>query len=407
MTDSLRRRVFWTATGLIALEGALFTLVIPALPGFVDRYGLSTSTAALMFASFPIAQLGAALAAAGPVERWGRRPVMVAATLLLALATGGFALADSALLLTAARTVQGLAAGLVWTAAVAAVSDIYPQEQLGYRIGLLETFGGSLALLGPVLGGVLISLIGVNATFGLAAILPLLFIFPALRIPETATRGREPQPLLAALRRLAREPAAQAGAIALASAAAVLALLEPLLPIDLSDRLGLGAAAIGAVFAAGFAAFVLGAPIAGRWSDQHGRRPPILLGGLVIVVTLPFTAVGPAAVVAAAFFAVGLGVATLAAPAAPLLTEAVDRAGMGGRYGISAAVLTVIFAAGYSLGPLIGAAASAVLPYSVIVAGLGVAVLACSVLAYRLLDPARRGDGAAASGGALVIMPRG
>jgi hypothetical protein len=44
ITDSLRRRVFSTATGLIALEGALFTLVIPALPEFVDRYGLSTST---------------------------------------------------------------------------------------------------------------------------------------------------------------------------------------------------------------------------------------------------------------------------------------------------------------------------------------------------------------------------
>jgi hypothetical protein len=62
---------------------------------------------------------------------------------------------------------------------------------------------------------------------------------------------------------------------------------------------------------------------------------------------------------------------------------------MRGRYGISAGVLTVIFAAGYSLGPLIGAAASAALPFGVIAAGLGIVILACAALAYRVLDPER------------------
>ena len=45
------------------------------------------------------------------------------------------------------------------------------------------------------------------------------------------------------------------------------------------------------------------------------------------------------------------------------MVEAVDEAGMVGRYGLSSAALTVIFALGYTVGPLVGAASSAVLPF--------------------------------------------
>jgi MFS family permease len=277
---------------------------------------------------------------------------------------------------------------------VAAVSDVYPQEQLGYRIGLLQTAGGGLGLLGPVLGGVLISLVGISATFAIACALPAAFIVAALRMPETSSGEGEPPRLLPSLRRLAAERKARAGAIALASAASILALLEPLLPLDLTARHDLGAAAVGAVFAAGLLAFFVGAPLAGGWSDRHGRRPPILVGGVVVAVTLPLTAIGPPALVAASFFALGLGLATLAAPAGPLLTAAVDDAGMTRRYGLSAAILTAIFATGYSLGPLLGAAASAVMPFTTIVVIAGVLVLVASVLAGRILgggpDPVSR-----------------
>ena len=51
------------------------------------------------------------------------------------------------------------------------------------------------------------------------------------------------------------------------------------------------------------------------------------------------------------------------APTGPLMVEAVNEAGMAGRYGLSAAALTVIFAIGYVVGPLVGAATSAGLPY--------------------------------------------
>jgi len=104
--------VFWVATGLIAVETTLFTLVVPALPVFAERYSLSDSEAALIFAAFPVAQLASAFASARPVERHGRRPAILFAGVLLLLATLAFALVSDPLPLAAARSIQGVAAGL-------------------------------------------------------------------------------------------------------------------------------------------------------------------------------------------------------------------------------------------------------------------------------------------------------
>lgn len=386
-----RRRslVFWTVTGLIALDTILFTMVVPALPDFAERDGFGTTTAALIFAAFPVAQLFTALAAATLVERVGRRPVIISAVALLAVATLAFAAAEGIVPLTGARAAQGVAAGLVWTAGMACIADIYPRDQLGLRMGLAETAGGATGLLGPVAGGALIAAVGVRPAFLIAAALPALALLPALAVTETRNPGT-PQPpnVLRALRRLAAVPRARVSAAGLGLFAGTLALLEPLLPLDLSDRLGTGAFGVGLVFGAGLAAYYVVIPFAGRFSDRHGRRAPLVAGGVIMAAGLPFVAVGPAVVVGVAFAVVGAGMACVAAPAGPLMVEAVDETDMIGSYGVSGAVLTAIFAAGYSLGPLLGAGTSAMMPLlgTVIIA----AVLALSVSAWagrRLARP--------------------
>jgi MFS family permease len=360
-----RSAVFWTVTGLIALDTILFTMVVPALPEYADRDGFGTTTAALIFAAFPIAQLITALLAAGLVERLGRRPVIVAAVVLLTLATLAFAIAHGPLALAGARAAQGAAAGFVWTAGMACIADIYPKTQLGLRMGLAETAGGATGLLGPVLGGALIAVVGVEAAFLLAAALPALAIAPTLLVPETRRPDLAPPPrVLVALRRLARVPKARVATAALALFAGVLALLEPLLPLDLSDRLGVGSLGVGLVFGTGLAAYYVVIPFAGRWSDRRGRRTPLVTGALIMAAGLPFVAAGPIALVTVAFAVVGAGMACVSAPSGPLMVEAVDETEMAGNYGVSGAVLTAIFAAGYAVGPLLGAGASLLLPFT-------------------------------------------
>jgi MFS transporter, DHA1 family, solute carrier family 18 (vesicular amine transporter), member 1/2 len=361
-----RRRslAFWTVTGLIALDTILFTMVVPALPDFAERDGFGKTTAALIFAAFPVVQLITALVAAGMVERLGRRPVIIGAVVLLTLATVAFAFAEGVIALGAARGAQGAAAGFVWTAGMACIADIYPRNQLGLRMGLAETAGGATGLLGPVAGGALIAVVGVQSAFLLAALLPALALLPAFAVPETR-RAETPQPpnVIRALRRLASVQRARVSAAALALFAGALALLEPLLPLDLANRLGTGPFGIGLVFGAGLAAYYLVIPFAGRFSDRHGRRAPLVTGALIMAAGLPFMAIGPILVVALAFAVVGAGMACVSAPAGPLMVEAIDETDMAGNYGVSGAVLTALFAAGYSVGPILGATTSLVLPF--------------------------------------------
>jgi MFS family permease len=165
----------------------------------------------------------------------------------------------------------------------------------------------------------------------------------------------------------------------------VLALVEPLLPLDLDDRLGLSSLAIGLVFGAGLLAYFALVPAAGRWSDRRGRRLPLILGGILIAAGLPFMAMGTAVTVAVAFAVVGAGMAALGTPSGPLMVEAVDEAGMAGRYGLSAAMLTVVFALGYALGPLLGAAASAVMSFQATVILAAAATLVLTAWLSRAL----------------------
>jgi MFS family permease len=232
--------------------------------------------------------------------------------------------------------------------------------------------------------------VGLGRTFALAAIPPALLAAAALAVPESRRPARAAPRLLAGFRRVLAEPEARAGAAGLGTAAAVLALLEPLLPLELDARLGLSPSAVGLVFAAGLLAEFATAPIAGRWSDRRGRRRPLLVGGALMAAGLPLLAVGPAPAVAASFALVGVGFATIAAPSGPLLTRAVDDAGLRGMYGFSAALLTTVYSAGYAVGPLAGAALRALLPFWCVVAIAAAATAAVAAGAARLVREPRR-----------------
>jgi SET family sugar efflux transporter-like MFS transporter len=237
-----------------------------------------------------------------------------------------------------------------------------------------------------VVSGALIVTVGLNETFFIAAALPAIVLVPVLFVPETRRSDAPPAPrLLPAVRLLSAQPRARAGAAALATLAAVLAFIEPLLPLDISERLDLEPVVVGAVFSAALLAYFVGAPLAGRWSDARGRRRPLLVGGIVLGASVPLIGFGPVWWVAVWMLAVGAGLAILGAGTGALLTEAVDDAGMAGAYGLSAGVLTVIFAAGYAVGPLAAAAGAAVAPFWALCIVLGVAALLASLWAWRQL----------------------
>ncbi len=355
--------MFALATAAIAVDTLMFSAIVPALPAYQREMGLSDTGVALIFAAFPIAQLIVALLLPRWVDRAGRRTALMLGAILLALSGAVFAVATEPTTLAIARAVQGGAAALTWTGALAAVSDVYPTNQLGFRLGLAETAGGGVGLLGPLLSGVLVDAIGITETFLLISAVPVVLAACVTVMPETARPSRHPPSVLAGLRRVARSPGARAGGLALILLALVEAMLEPLLPLDLSERLGLSSSAIGLVLALGTATLFLGAPLGGWWSDRVGRRLPLIVGGAITAIALPFVALGPGWWVTVAFAACLGGAAVLAAPAGPLFTEAVDAMGHAGSYGLSAAAMVAVYSVGYTLGPLLGGGLQMGLPF--------------------------------------------
>ncbi len=381
-----RGRVFALATAAIAVDTLMFSAIVPALPVYQREMGLSDTGVALIFAAFPVAQLLVALLLPRWVDRAGRRRALALGAMLLAASGVAFAFAGDPATLAIARAVQGGAAALTWTGALAAVSDVYPTSQLGFRLGLAETAGGGVGLLGPLVSGVLIDAVGVTETFLIVSIVPVVLALCVLLVPETARPSANPPSVLAGLRSVARSPGARAGGLALILLALVEAMLEPLLPLDLSERLGLSSTGIGLVLALGTAALFLGSPLGGWWSDRAGRRLPLVVGGAVTAVALPFVALGPPWWVTLAFALCLAGAAVLAAPAGPLFTEAVDDMGHAGSYGLSAAAMVVVYSAGYTLGPLVGGGLHLVLPFQGVTIAVA-AVVAVGTTCIALMLP--------------------
>ncbi len=383
--------MFILAATAIGVDTLMFSAIVPALPVYAHDLGLSDTQVALIFAAFPVAQLVTSLFAASWVDRAGRRRAVILGAVLLAVAGIAFAFASDPATLTLARAVLGAAAALTWTGALATVSDVFPKDELGFRLGLAETAGGGAGLMGPLVSGALIEVVGVRSTFLIISAFPALLAVAAIGLPETLTAPIHSRGLVRALLALARTPGARAGALALMLLAVVESMLEPLLPLDLTDRLGLGPAGVGAVLALGLGALFLGAPLGGRWSDRSGRRAPIVAGGILTCAALPFVSIGPAWSVTLVLIVVLLGAAVLAAPAGPLFAESVDAIGLVGSYGLSAGAMGVVYAAGFALGPLIGGGLAVAIPFwgiCMVVAGI-VAIGTFSIA--RMLPRTRAG----------------
>ncbi len=97
----------------------------------------------------------------------------------------------------------------------------------------------------------------------------------------------------------------------------------------------------------------------------------------------------------------------MGASSGPVLTEEVDAAGLAGNYGLSAAILTVVFSAGYVVGPLIGAAAAATLPFAGAMILGGVLVGLTAIWAVRGLRATATDASPTRPPDALAAGPRG
>jgi len=343
-----------------ALDATGYSVIVPVAPAIADATGAGPATIGLLVASFPAGMVAGFALAGAAVRRRGPRLVLAGSIAIVALGALGFVLGDTLAVYFPARALMGLGSGGIWIGVTFDTLERWPgQEYLCMsRVFAAYSVGG---LIGPALG----AFGGVHGPF-VAYFLLLLAALPLVMLVSGPSRRRAFEADRAVLRTRAFWMASAAILFAVLS----LGVLEGVLPLHLSERLG--QAQIGALYVG--AALVVAASATA--SGGEPPRPLVFAAVLPAVAGISLAGIAteiPVWVFAILLAAVGIGLGNTGSLG--LLVEAVpvDRI-------VSAMVVwSQIGIIGYLLGPLAGGAVADTAGYAAIgivpaVAGLVVAV---------------------------------
>jgi DHA1 family bicyclomycin/chloramphenicol resistance-like MFS transporter len=330
-------------TGLLALITALgpvsTDMYLPSLPD-IGRL-LSASPAAVQLTlsaylvGFAIGQLFY-----GPMsDRFGRKPIMLAALVLFCVGNLACAAAPSIGLLIAARVVQAIGGSGAVVVARAIVRDLYSGARAGRELSLMGSIMAIAPIVAPLIGGVLQTAFGWRANFFVALAVGLTAVLIVWRkLPETLAR-RAPEPVsplgIARVYRgliASRSFLAHLGIVS-TSFAGLFAWLSGS-SFVLQDLYGLSAFAYSVAFAICSLGYLAGTFTAATIVSRLGLDTTIGIGtgalaagGVALAVALAFGAPSlPAIVLPTALYLFGLGLA-LPQGMAGALTPFPDRAG--------------------------------------------------------------------------------
>ncbi len=178
-------------TGLIALAPMSTDIAIPALPAIGRAFEATPGEVGMIVSLFALG-VGVMQLVYGPLsDRWGRRPVLMAALTLYVAATVGIVLATSIEMLIGLRLLQaaGACAGTVLGRAI--VRDMFDRDRGGRVLGYVMTAMTLVPGVGPIVGGELLVAFGWRAVFGLILAIGLVISVAAWRLlPETLAEDR-------------------------------------------------------------------------------------------------------------------------------------------------------------------------------------------------------------------------
>lgn len=198
--ETHKRVRLWSGDFVLSLLIALFAFVAcqslnNGTPLYIVRIGGSTGFSGTLILVFSAAAAVARLFAGRIIDRFGRRRIMIAGSLLMIAGTV-LAIPFSGMMpQIVLRAFQGLGFACVTTASATMAADVLPAQRLGEGIGYYA-LGQSLGMaIGPALGIFLCSLVFTESLFvGAAAVCAVLFLLVLNvtyekhieRLPETS-----------------------------------------------------------------------------------------------------------------------------------------------------------------------------------------------------------------------------
>jgi MFS family permease len=158
--SELPRQIWILALGRLLSEiGSGFTIFYAPI-FFVQQVGLSATSVGLALGSASISGIAGRLLSGTYADRWGRKPVLLLSTFVLAISCFIFASTNDFPMLVVGCLVQGLGLGLYWPANEAIVADLTDGEARRFAYAITRLADNIGMGLGIIAGGLLIGTTG-------------------------------------------------------------------------------------------------------------------------------------------------------------------------------------------------------------------------------------------------------
>ena len=329
-----------------------FGIIIPLLPFYAQTFGASPLVIGLLFASFSLSQLLATPALGVLSDRWGRRPVLIFSLLGTVVSFAMLALAQSLLMLFAARIIDGLSGGNITTAR-AYIADVTEPHERAKAYGMLGAAFGLGFIVGPALAGVFSHISYTAPIWAAAAVTVIATAMAWFWLPETVHRGSAAtmspwRALPDVFSRRQIRPLLMADFLYWAS----FSVCNTTFALFASRRFGFDVAQTGYVLAAfGFLGVIVQVGMVGPIVRALGVRRTFLLG--LVIAGIGWAMVGMShslAVFLAALVPAGIGVGLCNAALITLVSHAASKEEQGKVQGAAGALESL----GRTIGPVWG-----------------------------------------------------
>jgi MFS family permease len=371
MTASLQN-AHWRQNLYVCLFGSFttiiaMTLILPFLPLYVEQLGVRAPAAIVRWSgvAFGVTFLAASLVS--PIwgrlaDRYGRKLMLVRASLGMAIVMSLIGLAHNIYQLVGLRLAIGLAGGYA-SGSVILVAMQTPKERSTWALGTLSIGVMAGSFVGPLLGGILPGLIGLRENFFAAgAAIFVAFLATCFLIREAPTVRRT---AVAGAPRIGTWAAIPDRRPVFAMLATALMLMfanmsiEPIITVYVAQLVADStqiAFMSGLVMAASALASILAAPRIGKLADRIGAWR-VVIGCLVAsgLLLIPQAFVTDAWQLVGLRFLMGLALAGLLPSVTALIRHSVPDSVTGGVLGYSQSAQYM----GQITGPLVGGFAGA------------------------------------------------
>lgn len=157
MAEKLELKKLWVLMVTAAIDMIGFALIVPILPFYAKEFGADAFTVGLLMASFAFGTMVTAPLWGRVSDRYGRKPVLMAAQLMSALAFLVFAFAGNVWLLFVCRFLQGVGGGSIG-AVSAWVSDSVRPAERAQALGWITAATSAGVMLGPAIASLTVGI---------------------------------------------------------------------------------------------------------------------------------------------------------------------------------------------------------------------------------------------------------